>query len=64
MERELNSETCYIFRFPCLPEAHSRHKNLATLIRYDDGRQQLQGKAAKILADAVSARAVERSVQS
>jgi site-specific recombinase XerD len=22
-------------------QAHSRHKNLATLIRYDDGRQQL-----------------------
>jgi integrase/recombinase XerC len=34
-------------------QAHSRHKNLATLIRYDDGRQQLQGKAAKTLADAI-----------
>jgi integrase/recombinase XerC len=37
-------------------QAHSRHKNLATLIRYDDGRQQLQGKAAKTLADAISER--------
>ena len=37
-------------------QAHSRHKNLATLIRYDDGRQQLQGKAAKTLADAISQR--------
>jgi transposase len=34
-------------------QAHSRHKNLATLIRYDDGRQQLQGKAAKTIADAI-----------
>ena len=40
-------------------QAHSRHKNLATLIRYDDGRQQLQGKAAKTLADAISERAVD-----
>jgi integrase/recombinase XerC len=37
-------------------QAHSRHKNLATLIRYDDGRQQLQGKAAKTLADAITER--------
>ena len=28
-------------------QAHSRHQNLATLIRYDDGRQQLQGKAGE-----------------
>jgi integrase/recombinase XerC len=35
-------------------QAHSRHKNLATLILYDDGRQQLQGKAAKTLAGAIS----------
>ena len=35
-------------------QAHSRHKNLSTLIRYDDGRQQLQGNAAKTLADAIS----------
>lgn len=35
-------------------QAHSRHKNLSTLIRYDDGRQQLQGKAARALADVVS----------
>lgn len=34
-------------------QAHSRHKNLATLILYDDSRQQLQGKAAKTLADAI-----------
>jgi integrase/recombinase XerC len=34
-------------------QAHSRHKNLSTLIRYDDGRQQLQGKAARALADIV-----------
>ena len=34
-------------------QAHSRHKNLSTLIRYDDRRQQLQGKAAKTLADAI-----------
>jgi integrase/recombinase XerC len=34
-------------------QAHSRHKNLATLILYDDGRQQLQGKAAKTLAGAI-----------
>ena len=34
-------------------QAHSRHKNFATLIRYDDGRQQLQGRAAKTLADAI-----------
>lgn len=27
--------------------------NLSTLIRYDDGRQQLQGKAAKKLADSI-----------
>jgi integrase/recombinase XerC len=40
-------------------QAHSRHKNLATLIRYDDGRQQLQGKAAKTLADAISEREVD-----
>jgi integrase/recombinase XerC len=40
-------------------QAHSRHKNLATLIRYDDGRQQLQGKAAKTLADAISVRDVD-----
>ncbi len=40
-------------------QAHSRHKNLATLIRYDDGRQQLQGKAAKTLADAISQRDVD-----
>jgi integrase/recombinase XerC len=33
---------------------------LATLIRYDDGRQQLQGKAAKTLADAISERDVDR----
>jgi integrase/recombinase XerC len=39
-------------------QAHSRHKNLATLIRYDDGRQQFQGKAAKTLADAISERDV------
>lgn len=32
-------------------QAHSRHKDLSTLIRYDDGRQQLQGKSAKTLAD-------------
>jgi site-specific recombinase XerD len=42
-----------------LAQAHSRHKNLATLIRYDDGRQQLQGKAAKTLADAISERDVD-----
>jgi integrase/recombinase XerC len=40
-------------------QAHSRHKNLATLIRYDDGRQQLQGKAAKTLADAISEREMD-----
>ena len=40
-------------------QAHSRHQNLATLIRYDDGRQQLQGKAAKTLADAISDRDVD-----
>jgi integrase/recombinase XerC len=40
-------------------QAHSRHQNLATLIRYDDGRQQLQGKAAKTLADAISERDVD-----
>jgi integrase/recombinase XerC len=40
-------------------QAHSRHKNLSTLIRYDDGRQQLQGKAAKTLADAISERDVD-----
>jgi integrase/recombinase XerC len=40
-------------------QAHSRHKNLATLIRYDDGRQQLQGKAARTLADAISQRDVD-----
>jgi integrase/recombinase XerC len=40
-------------------QAHSRHKNLATLIRYDDGRQQLQGKAAKTLADAIVDRDVD-----
>jgi integrase/recombinase XerC len=34
-------------------QAHSRHKNLSTLIRYDDGRQQLQGKAAKKLAESI-----------
>jgi integrase/recombinase XerC len=34
-------------------QAHSRHQNLSTLIRYDDGRKQLQGKAAKTLADAI-----------
>ena len=39
-------------------QAHSRHKNLATLIRYD-GRQQLQGKAAKTLADAILERDVD-----
>jgi integrase/recombinase XerC len=32
----------------------SRHKNLSTLIRYDDGRQQLQGKAAKKLAESIT----------
>jgi hypothetical protein len=32
----------------------SPHENLSTLIRYDDGRQQLQAKAAKCLADAIS----------
>jgi integrase/recombinase XerC len=35
-------------------QAHSRHKNLSTLIRYDDGRQQLQGKAAKKLAESIT----------
>ena len=45
-------------------QAHSRHKNLATLIRYDDGRQQLQGKAAKTLADAISERDVDRGQMS
>ena len=40
-------------------QAHSRHKNLSTLIRYDDGRQQLQGKAAKTLADAILERDVD-----
>ena len=40
-------------------QAHSRHQNLATLIRYDDGRQQLQGKAAKTLADAILERDVD-----
>jgi integrase/recombinase XerC len=40
-------------------QAHSRHKNLATLIRYDDGRQQLQGRAAKTLADAILERDVD-----
>jgi integrase/recombinase XerC len=40
-------------------QAHSRHKNLSTLIRYDDGRQQLQGKAAKTLADAILKSEVE-----
>lgn len=34
-------------------QAHSRHQNLSTLIRYDDGRKQLQGKAARRLADAI-----------
>jgi integrase/recombinase XerC len=34
-------------------QAHSRHQNLSTLIRYDDGRQQLQGKAAKKLAESI-----------
>jgi integrase/recombinase XerC len=34
-------------------QAHSRHKNLSTLIRYDDGRQQLKGKAARALAEVV-----------
>jgi hypothetical protein len=34
-------------------QAHSRHKSLSTLIRYDDGRQQLQGKAAKKLAESI-----------
>jgi integrase/recombinase XerC len=29
------------------------------LIRYDDGRQQLQGKAAKTLADAILERDVD-----
>jgi integrase/recombinase XerC len=40
-------------------QAHSRHKNLSTLIRYDDGRQQLQGKAAKTLANAILERDVD-----
>jgi integrase/recombinase XerC len=35
-------------------QAHSRHKNLSTLIRYDDGRQQLQRKAAKKLAESIT----------
>jgi integrase/recombinase XerC len=35
-------------------QAHSRHRNLSTLIRYDDGRQQLQGKAAKKLAESIT----------
>jgi integrase/recombinase XerC len=35
-------------------QAHSRHKNLSTLIRYDDGRQQLQGKAARHLAESIT----------
>jgi hypothetical protein len=30
------------------------HENLSTLIRYDDGRQQLQGKAAKKLAESIT----------
>jgi integrase/recombinase XerC len=34
-------------------QAHSRHQNLSTLIRYDDGRKQLQGKAAQTLALAI-----------
>jgi integrase/recombinase XerC len=34
-------------------QAHSRHQNLATLIRYDDNRQELQGKSARILADLI-----------
>jgi hypothetical protein len=34
-------------------------QRLATLIRYDDGRQQLQGKAAKTLADAILKSEVE-----
>jgi integrase/recombinase XerC len=34
-------------------QAHSRHKDLSTLIRYDDNRQELQGKSARILADLV-----------
>ena len=34
-------------------QAHSRHKNLSTLILYDDSRQQLQGKSARMLADAI-----------
>jgi hypothetical protein len=34
-------------------QAHSLHKNLSTLIRHDDGRQQSQGKAAKKLADLI-----------
>jgi integrase/recombinase XerC len=38
---------------------HSLHKNLSMLIRYDDGRQQLHGKAAKTLADAILERDVD-----
>jgi integrase/recombinase XerC len=34
-------------------QAHSRHKNLATLILYDDNRQGLQGESARLLADLV-----------
>jgi integrase/recombinase XerC len=33
---------------------HRCHKNLSTLIRYDDGRQQLQGKATKKLAESIT----------
>jgi integrase/recombinase XerC len=34
-------------------QAHSRHKNLSMLIRYDDGRQQFQSKAARKLANSI-----------
>lgn len=34
-------------------QAHSRHQDLATLIRYDDNRQELQGKSARLLADLI-----------
>jgi integrase/recombinase XerC len=34
-------------------QAHSRHKDVSTLIRYDDNRQELQGKSARTLADAI-----------
>ena len=34
-------------------QAHSRHKDVSTLIRYDDNRQELQGKSARTLANAI-----------